>query len=99
MGTLKIISLIKKQEFLNKMNDLGICNDDQAGRLFEALKPEAPTHQGCINFKAFHTGMQNISSGGAKSIETQFGQMSSSLPPRRTLLQPLDSGVFRKRTG
>jgi hypothetical protein len=97
MGRLTFISLIKKQEFLRKMNYLGICNDDQAGRLFEALKPEAPVYQGCIDFKAFHTGMNKVTSGGAKSIETQGIPMSSSVPPRRTLLQPLDSGVFRRR--
>lgn len=80
------------------MNDLGICNDDQGGRLYEALKPDLTHSHGCLDFKTFHTGMQNITHGGAKSIETQNNNIMVSLPPRRTILQPLDSGVFRQRS-
>jgi hypothetical protein len=81
---------------LSKLNDLGICSNDQAGRLFEALKPDISNHQPSIDFKTFHSGLQNITSGGAKSIETQQGAITASLPPRRTILQPLDSGMFRQ---
>lgn len=78
------------------MDDLGICDRDQGGRLFDNLKTEKSPAHGCLDFKTFHSGMLNMTSGQAKTIDTRQNSVQLSLPPKRSILQPLDAAAFRQ---
>ena len=85
-------SLIKPEEFKNKLSQIGLCSPEDAGHLFNALQPDRTTK--CLDFKMFHTGMETIISNPGKSINPRAFLGSSSVPAKnRPLLlhQPLDS--------